>query len=49
MEIKTDEQLSNILSKHKFKSSIHRQLLDILLFEDEYIDTLTITSRFKQP
>ena len=46
---KTDEQLLNILSKHKFKASIHRQLLDILLFEDDYIDTLTITSRFKQP
>ena len=36
------------LSKHKFKAAIHRQLLDILLFEDDYVDTLTITSRFKQ-
>ena len=30
------------LSKHKFKAAIHRQLLDILLFEDDYADTLTI-------
>ena len=36
------------LSKHKFKAAIHRQLLDILLFEDDSADTLTITSRFKQ-
>ena len=39
------------LSKHKFKAAIHRQLLDILLLyliEDDYVDTLTITSRFKQ-
>ena len=36
------------LSKHKFKAAIHRQLLDILLFEDDYADTLTITFRFKQ-
>ena len=34
------------LSKHKFKAAIHQQLLDILLFEDDHIDTLTITSRF---
>ena len=32
------------LSKHKFKAAIHRQLLDILLFEDDSADTLTITS-----
>lgn len=40
----------NILSlwKHKFKGAIHRQLWDILLFEDGYVDTLTITSRFKR-
>ena len=36
------------LPKHKFKAAIHRQLLDILLFEDDYVDTLTITSRFRQ-
>ena len=36
------------LSKHKFKAAIHRHFLDILLFEDDYIDTPTITSRFKQ-
>ena len=36
------------LSKHKFKAAIHRQLLDILLFEDDSADTLAITSRFKQ-
>ena len=35
------------LSEHKFKAAIHRRLLDILLFEDDYCDTLTITSRFK--
>ena len=29
-------------------AAIHRQLLGILLFEDDYVDTLTITSRFKQ-
>ena len=34
--------------QNKFKAAIHRQLLDILLFEDDYVDTLTITSRFKQ-
>ena len=36
------------LPNHKFKATIHRQLLDILLFEDDYVDTLTITFRFKQ-
>ena len=36
------------LPKHKFKAAIHRQLLNILLSEDDYVDTLTITSRFKQ-
>ena len=33
------------LSKHKFMATIHRQLLDIL-FENYYVETLTITSRF---
>ena len=36
------------LSKHKFKAAINRKILDIVLFEDEDVDTLTITSRFKQ-
>ena len=37
------------LSKHKFiKAAINRQLFDIVLFEDEDVDTLTVTSRFKQ-
>ena len=35
------------LSKHKFKPAIHGQLSDILFyFEDDYVDTLTSTSRF---
>ena len=35
------------LSKHKFKAAIHGQLSDILLFEDDYVDTtVTSTSRF---
>ena len=29
------------LSKHKFKAAINRQLLDIVLLEDEDVDTLT--------
>ena len=33
------------LSKHKFKAAIHRQLLDIQFFEDDYADTLTIMYR----
>ena len=32
----------------KFKAAINRQLLDIVLFEDEDVDTLTITYTFKQ-
>ena len=36
------------LSKHKFKAALHRQLLDILLFEDDSADKLAITSRLKQ-
>ena len=34
------------LSKHKLQAAIHGQLSDILLFEDDYVDTLTSTSRF---
>ena len=40
-------KINNIIIK-LYKEAIHCQLLDILLPEDDYVDTLTFTTKFKQ-